>query len=235
MMLEILNITAGYLRVPVLENVTVSIRAGRVMSVLGANGAGKSTLVRVVAGILPARTGQLRLEGRELNKVPAFRRARAGLGVVTEQKDLFLGLSVADHLELGGRNAAKSLRAEALSRVHDLFPILADRGTTLAGNLSGGQQQMLAIGRALAGAPTCLVLDEPSLGVAPQIIDDILRSVRSLADSGLAVLLVEQNASMALGVSDEAVVLQRGRVAFSGEARELAERSILDSLYLGGV
>jgi branched-chain amino acid transport system ATP-binding protein len=234
-MLEIESVTAGYLRVPVLEDVSVSVQAGQVLAVLGANGAGKSTLVKVTAGILALRSGRVRLEGRELEKLPAHRRARAGLAVVTEQKDLFPGLTIADHLDLGAHNAPADKRAEALGRVHELFPILADRAGTLAGNLSGGQQQMLAIGRALAGSPRCLVLDEPSLGVAPKIVAGILQAVRDLADSGLAVVLVEQNATMALRIADTAVVLQRGRVAHAGPAHDLVGPTALDDLYLGGV
>jgi branched-chain amino acid transport system ATP-binding protein len=234
-MLEIEHVTAGYLRVPVLYDVSLSVQPGQVTAVLGANGAGKSTLVKVAAGVLPLREGRIRLDGRAVDKVSAHRRARAGLAVVTEQKDLFPGLEVGDHLELGGRNAPAGKRAEALNRVYELFPVLADRAKTVAGNLSGGQQQMLAIGRALAGAPRCLVLDEPSLGVAPLIVADILRAVRDLADCGLAVVLVEQNATMALRIADQAVVLQRGRVAYNGPSRQLAEPTALDAYYLGGV
>jgi len=234
-MLEFKNVVAAYQRTAVIHGVTLAARPGQVVAVLGANGAGKSTLVRVAAGILPAREGSVELDGRPLDRVRPHRRVRLGLAVVTEQKDLFSGLSVADHLELGGRNLDARTREHALSRVHRLFPVLAERSSATAGNLSGGQQQMLAIGRALAGGPKCLILDEPSLGVAPQLVADILRTVRSLADEGLTVVLVEQNARQALRIADRAVVLQRGRVAFAGAADELAEPSVLSSFYLGGV
>lgn len=234
-MLELRSLSAGYGALPVLHAVDLSVRRGEIMCLLGANGAGKSTLAKTVAGLLRPSGGSVLVNGADIGSLPCHRRVGHGLTLVPETRELFPKLSVGDNLLLGAFRRGRTHQRRELDRVLTLFPALTGRRGAAAGTLSGGQQQMLAIARALMSAPRYLVLDEPSLGLAPLVIDDIMRRIRTLADDGLAVLLIEQNAGAALRVADTATVLERGRAAHRGAALDLHSDPSLQAMYLGGI
>ncbi|MDP9496742.1 MAG: ABC transporter ATP-binding protein [Actinomycetota bacterium] len=239
-MLEVANLEVTYGgAVQALRGVSLTVPDGAVVAVLGSNGAGKTTLLRAVSSVLKLQKGRieagtLTLDGVDLRgKDPA---AVVGMGLVQvpEGRRIFSRLTVEENLRAGGlASRDRAAKAEAQRRVYDLFPVLADRRSGRAGLLSGGEQQMLAIGRALMTAPRVLLLDEPSLGLAPRIIGQIGEIVREINRQGTSVLLVEQNATMALGVADLAYVLDVGKVSLSGPARELAATDAVQRLYLG--
>jgi|GEM_PF-200 len=239
--LEVSGLSAGYGRVPVLRDVSFQVGAGEIVAVLGANGAGKTTLMRAVCGLLPA-TGSVRYEGREMLGLPAERISELGIALVPERRQLFDTMSVEDNLILGaytrfrgrGTDPGAAAVARDLRHVYDLFPILHEKRHQPARSLSGGQQQMLAIGRALMARPRVLLLDEPLLGLAPLVVADILNVIRRMRDDGLAVVLVEQNAATVLPICDRAYVLEAGRIALSGEARRLRRTPELQAVFLGG-
>ncbi|MEU6083247.1 ABC transporter ATP-binding protein [Streptomyces sp. NPDC047108] len=234
-MLTVEGLCAGYGGTKVLHGVDLTVRPGSVVALLGANGAGKSTTARAVAGLLPVTGGRVTLDGREIHRTAAHRRARAGVTLVPEGRGLFPGLSVSDNLRLGARRAHGDGSVEdSLERVFTLFPVLADRRAQAAGTMSGGQQQMLAVAKALMARPRHLILDEPSLGLAPRIVHSILTTLSTLASEGLGVLLIEQNAVQALQLADEAVVLERGTVTLTGPADRLADDERVRAGYLGG-
>ncbi|HTZ79023.1 MAG TPA: ABC transporter ATP-binding protein [Stellaceae bacterium] len=214
-----------------LADVSLAVGAGEVVALLGANGAGKSTLLRAIMGMVPA-CGSLRLGGRELAGSGPAARARRGIGYVPEGRRLFAGMSVRDNLLVGslaGRDAAR----QRLDEVLGVFPALAERLATPAWQLSGGQQQMLAIGRALMGAPILLLLDEPSLGLAPMLVQELLDRVRDLARRGTAVLLAEQSVARALALADRVYALRRGHIAGAGTPGALRASGILEHAFLG--
>jgi branched-chain amino acid transport system ATP-binding protein len=225
---------AGYGRIAVLHGVGLRVGAGEMVAVIGANGAGKTTLLRVVSGLLPAAGGQVLLDGAEVGGLPAERLAALGLAHVPEGRLVFPTLSVADNLALGAYTRRGSSSSEDREGVLELFPRLAGRLRQPAGTLSGGEQQMLAIGRGLMARPRLLLLDEPSLGLAPMLVAEIFRALARLRDQGdLAILLVEQNARAALQVADRGYVLERGRVAIAGTPRELLADEGVRAAYLG--
>lgn len=232
-MLTVEELRAGHGGLDVVHGVDLTVDRGEVVSMLGPNGAGKSTVAGCVAGLLRCRTGRVVVDGHDVTSTRPERRVQHGLAMVPETRCLFAGLSVEDNLLLGayrrGRRDSDSSRRE----VEALFPRLAERRDQAAGLLSGGEQQMLAIGRALMSRPEYLVLDEPSLGLAPILVGTILTTVRRLADAGVGVLLVEQNADMALAVSDTAMVLERGTVVARGTAAELRSDGQIAAAYLG--
>jgi branched-chain amino acid transport system ATP-binding protein len=233
--LEIIGIDAGYAGAAVLHGIDLSVRPGEVTCLLGPNGAGKSTLARVLAGLLKPTRGAVRLDGQDFTAVAAHRRVERGLSLVPEGRHLFGELSVRDNLLLGGYTRPASSRPAMLVEVCDLFPQLASRMDQLAGSLSGGQQQMVAVGRALMASPRYLVLDEPSLGLAPILVAAILQTARQLADRGVGVLLIEQNVTRSLEVSDTAVVLDHGRVFIEGPVDMVRTDDRVIASYLGGV
>ena len=214
-----------------LDGVSLTVGAGEVVALLGANGAGKSTLLKAVMGLLPSR-GEIRLAGAEINGLSPARRARLGLGYVPEGRRLFPGMSVRDTCLVGAR-AGGHCAAERLAGVLQMFPDLRPRLATPAWQLSGGQQQMLAIGRALMGAPKLLLLDEPSLGLAPIVVDDLLGRIRAFASEGMGVLLAEQSVARALGIAARVYALAQGRVVAQGSAAELRRSPILERAFLG--
>ena len=220
---------------PVLRGVSVRIEAGEIVAVLGANGAGKSTLVRVISGLLPPQRGRVVLNGRDLTGVPPHRRVAMGLVQVPEGRQVLPGLTVEENLLLGGyiwrRDRAALERAAA--EVFELFPILRDRRRQLGGSLSGGEQQMLAIGRALMARPRVLLLDEPSLGLAPLVVKHIFEVIARLRDQGITILLVEQNAKKAIELADHGMVLRHGEVVMAGPAADLWVSEEVRSAYLG--
>jgi ABC-type branched-subunit amino acid transport system ATPase component len=223
------GLTAGYGQATVLHDVDLELHAGRVLAVLGANGAGKSTLAKSLAGMIPIRSGTISLEGAPIDRLSSFQRVRRGLSLVPEGRRLFADLTVRENLELGlGPRSA----ADSLERVHTLFPKLVELSGRAAGALSGGEQQMVAIGRALASEPKIIVFDELSLGLAPVVVDRLLEAVDEIAGWGTAVVLIEQNVHRALALADEALVLRQGRVVFRGDPGEFTDEA-LRLAYLG--
>ena len=216
---------------PTLDRISLTVGVGEVVALLGANGAGKSTTLKAIMGLLPS-TGAIRLEGAEIDALSPALRARRGLGYVPEGRRLFPGMSVRDTLLVGSRGAGRHA-AQRLADVLEIFPDLRPRLATPAWQLSGGQQQMLAIGRALMGAPRLLLLDEPSLGLAPMIVDELLERIRRLAAEGMGVLLAEQSVARALGVAGRVYALAQGRVVAQGPAAELRRSPVLERAFLG--
>jgi branched-chain amino acid transport system ATP-binding protein len=234
-MLEIGELQVSYGQVDAVRGVSLSLMPGQIVSVIGPNGAGKTTLLAAVMGLLPSK-GRLRFEGQDLGALDVEARVERGLCLVPEKRELFGELTVLDNLLLGAY--AKRLRGDALKRrlqsVYERFPRLAERRTQRADTLSGGERQMLALGRALMSSPRLLMLDEPSLGLAPLIVREILAIVRSLREDGVSILLVEQNARAALESSDHGYVLETGEIALQGESRTLADDPRVQATYLGG-
>jgi branched-chain amino acid transport system ATP-binding protein len=237
-MIEAHDIVSGYGSLQVLKSVSVVVGGGELVTVVGANGAGKSTLLRCIQRLLPVWSGQITFDGTDITHVPAERVVGMGLALVPESRELFPYMTVTDNLLLGGylhRNekGAASRRKRDLDAIYQRFPALFERRTALAGTLSGGEQQMLAIGRALMSRPRALMLDEPSLGLAPLIVRQIFASIADLRRQGLAILLVEQNVKSAMKLAERAYMLETGRVAASGSARELASDPAVVKAYLG--
>ncbi|MFC9701515.1 ABC transporter ATP-binding protein [Streptomyces sp. NPDC056943] len=240
--LEVKDLTAGYGPVRALRQVSLTVPAGAVVTVLGGNGAGKSTLLRAVSRTLRFHggsvvSGTVSRDGRQLDGLPPDRVVAAGVSQVPEGRQVFARMTVEDNLRAGalGSRGGRAAKAAALRRVHELFPVLADRARQQAGLLSGGEQQMLAVGRALMAAPGLLLLDEPSLGLAPLMAARIADAVREINAQGTAVLLVEQNAALALRLASRAYVLEVGEVTLSGPAAELAASDEVRRRYLGVV
>ncbi len=233
-MLELRDLSVHYGRIHALRSVSLEVRAGEIVAVLGSNGAGKSTTLRAVSGLLRPSGGQILLEGRPLAGLPAHRVVAQGVIHCPEGRQVFPRMSVRENLLLGAHRCPDRKEiAERLERVHALFPILRDRAAQLAGTLSGGEQQMLAIGRALMGGPRLLLLDEPSLGLAPRIIETIFGAVAAINAAGTTILMVEQNATKALAIAHRAYVLQVGRVVAEGTGRELLTDGRIQRAYLG--
>ena len=217
-----------------LWGVSVRVDDREVVSIVGSNGAGKSTLVNALMGMIPSRQGTIAVDGTDITAVPGHRVCRSGVAIVPEGRRLFPGLSVGDNLDLGAFNvAARPHHHESLERVHDLFPRLAERRDQLAGSLSGGEQQMLAIGRALMARPRLLLMDEPSLGLAPVVVDEVFDVIESVREAGMSVLLVEQNVARALEISTRAYLLSEGRIVMEGAAPELAASPEIRGAVLG--
>ena len=234
-MLEIGDLHVSYGQVDAVRGVSLSLDAGQIISVIGPNGAGKTTLLAAAMGLLPSK-GVLRFEGEDLHGLDVEARVERGLCLVPEKRELFGELTVLDNLQLGAYS--KRLSSDALRKrlqwVCERFPRLAERRSQRANTLSGGERQMLAVGRALMSQPRLLMLDEPSLGLAPLIVRDILTIVRKLRDDGVSILLVEQNARAALESSDEGYVLETGEIALHGQSQSLASDPRVQATYLGG-
>jgi branched-chain amino acid transport system ATP-binding protein len=234
-LLDVHGLVAGYGAIEVLHGVSLTVGAGEVVSIVGANGAGKSTLINVLSGVVKARGGQVRFAGDSLASESPARIARRGIRQVPEGRRMFAQMSVEDNLTLGGYGHAQAAIQQDLKMVYDLFPRLSERRKQLAGTLSGGEQQMVAIGRAMMGRPQLLMLDEPSMGLAPLITMEIFRLIGVLQrELQIAVLLVEQNARAALRMSDRAYVLSLGSVLMSGTGAELLNDARVRDAFLGG-
>lgn len=232
--LELEGLEAGYGDMGVLQAVTLSVSPGTVTAVAGANGAGKTTLLKAILGVLPATAGSIRLHGQDVTRDPVARRIGRGLGLVPEGRGLFTTMSVHENLRLGARVGGKRgpQISAAVDRVLDVFPILREKMKNSAGSMSGGQQQMLSLARVLAADPDVVLLDEPSMGLAPLVWSELLHMTREMADGGTAVLLAEQKIKPVLRVSDHCVVLARGRVAYSGPALAPDTEHAVSSAYL---
>jgi branched-chain amino acid transport system ATP-binding protein len=232
--LELSAVNCHYAKVHVLRNVSLAVAAGEIVSVVGPNAAGKTTTLRVIAGLKEPSGGTVRYQGEDVTRRPAFERVRRGLILVPEGRQIFPRFTVLDNLLMGAYQRPDRRKLEHdLDGVYALFPRLRDRLRQKAGSLSGGEQQMLAIGRGLMGGPRCLLLDEPSLGLAPIVVAEIARTIKALAARGLTIVLVEQNAAMALELADRAYVLESGHVSLQGSAAELRESDLVKRLYLG--
>jgi len=234
-LLEVSGLHAGYGRAEVLSGIAIEAAAGSVVAVVGPNGAGKSTLLNALMGVLPAR-GEIRFDGEPVQRLSLEQRVQRGIALVPETRALFATMPVADNLLLGGyrrRGAPRAEQAERLDGIYKLFPRLHERRAQAAGTLSGGERQMLAIGRALMGAPRLLMLDEPSLGLAPLVVKEIFRIIERLRETGSTILLIEQNARAAMAVADHAYVLETGAIALSGPAARLAADPRVIETYLG--
>ena len=231
-MLEVESLRAGYGRIPALKGIDLDVRAGELVALVGANGAGKSTLLRALSGVHPS-SGKIIFETTQIQSLLPDARVALGIVQVPEGRQVFGPLSVDDNLRLGAYRRGRADAARSLQRVYGLFPALAERRRQPAGTLSGGQQQMLAIGRALMAQPRLLLLDEPSMGLAPRLVAEIFACVRELRAADTALLLVEQNARAALAIADRGYVLETGRVVLSGTGPELLADAGVRAAYLG--
>ena len=237
-MLKIEELSASYDRIHVLEDVSIHVPEGKVVSIIGANGAGKSTLLKSISGLMKINKGNIVYKGRDITTLPAHRIVGLGISQVPEGRQLFAHLSVQDNIHLGAYHYFKRSNrreiAKRVDQVYQIFPILEKRSKQIAGTLSGGEQQMLSIARALMGRPELLLLDEPSMGIAPLIIREIFDVIRQLNQAGTTVLLVEQNARVALKVAHHSYVLESGKVVLEGMAKELLDNPKVKEVYLGG-
>jgi len=234
-MLKIIDLTTGYGPVEVLHDVSLDFKDSRIVTVLGANGAGKSTLIKTISGILKPWKGSILFDGKDISRMSTSQIAKMGIVHVPEGRHIFPNLTVRENLLLGGYFRSDKENSETLDQVLNLFPVLNERIHQKGGNLSGGEQQMLAIARGLMAKPRLLLLDEPSLGLAPILVSEIFQTVKSLAQQeGVQVLLVEQNARKALDISDTGYVMVLGRIVLSGTSDELKENPEVRKLYLGG-
>jgi len=235
-LLQLTEVRAGYGRTEVLRGIGIHVQAGELVALIGSNGAGKSTLLKTIVGLVQPTHGTVRYHGRDISTVRPERLVADGVALVPEGRMLFGSMSVRENLELGayasGRGRSAAI-ARGLERVHRLFPVLAERGTQPAETLSGGEQQMLAVGRALMSGPSLLLLDEPSLGLAPKVIAEIFSVLDALRSQGVTILLVEQDAKLALKHSDRGYVMRTGRVVLEGTASDLLADENVRTIYLG--
>ncbi len=232
-MLEILGLEAGYGVAPVIRNVTLRVDRGEIVTLIGSNGAGKSTTLRAISGLVTIGGGEIRFLGQTISGRPSHAIVRAGVAHVPEGRRLFGEMTVRENLLLGAYTCRRRELGARVARVYEWFPALAEREHQLAGSLSGGEQQMVAIGRGLTADPTLLLLDEPSLGLAPKLVMQVAGMIQSIRDRGITVLLVEQNAHLALSIADRAYVLQTGRIAREGASRDLLGDPFVRTAYLG--
>lgn len=233
-LLSTTDIRAGYGDLIAIDGVSLELSEGSLLGVIGPNGAGKSTLLRAITGVVPLKSGSIQYRGTELGKLSADKRARKGIAMVQEGRRLFKSLTVRDNLLLGAFHAKRAERAEREAQVIDLFPPLGGILDRNAGVLSGGEQQMVAVGRALMARPSCLLIDEPSLGLAPIIVDEIYAALPRLMETGVSIILVEQEVGRVLEVADSLIVLHEGRKVYEGDGSEFRENpEALTSVYLG--
>ena len=232
--LKATNLNVYYGAIHAIKDVSLEVNEGEIVTLIGANGAGKSTTLQTVSGLLHSRTGSIEFCGENISHLPSYKIVEKGLAQVPEGRRIFLQMSVQENLEMGAYTQSAAWADEELERVYAQFPRLSERRKQTAGTLSGGEQQMLAIGRALMSRPKLLMLDEPSMGLAPILVEQIFDIIRELHKAGTTILLVEQNAQMALSVADRAYVLETGRISLSGTGAELAASDEVRKAYLGG-
>jgi branched-chain amino acid transport system ATP-binding protein len=232
-LLAIENLTSRYGRIEVLHGITLTVRKGEIVTLVGSNGAGKTTLMRAIAGVQPIAGGSICFDNRTIDRLRPHQRVAGGIAQVPEGRQIFAPLSVEDNLRLGAFTRKDREIASDLDEIYALFPALAERRASVAGALSGGQQQMLAIGRALMARPKLILLDEPSMGLAPVLVEQIFTIIGGLKARGLTVLLVEQNANLALAIADQGYVIETGHIVMSGRGKELLNDPRVRSAYLG--
>ena len=236
-MLRVLNLESGYGKLAVLKGISLHVSPGEIVTIIGANGAGKTTLLNTIAGIIKAGSGEIVFNNKNIENLPSERIVQLGCALVPEGRQVFSPLTVKENLVLGGyqsyrRKNKKGLK-KALDEVFNLFPVLMERGNQLAGTLSGGEQQMLAIGRALMSRPQFLMMDEPSMGIAPLIVIYIFKTIKRLRNEGMTVLLIEQNARAALNIADRGYVMETGTIVLEGRVEELLDNHDVQRAYLG--
>jgi branched-chain amino acid transport system ATP-binding protein len=234
MLLEIEDIHVFYGNIAALKGVSLTVDEGEIVALIGANGAGKTTTLKTISGLRALREGRIRFEGADISRMPGHRRVRAGIGQAPEGRGIFPGMTVHDNLLMGAYARRGKGVADDLTEVYELFPRLAERRSQYGGTMSGGEQQMLAIGRALMAQPKVLLLDEPSMGLAPLLVRQIFEIIAEINRRGTTVLLVEQNASQALAMADRAYVLETGRVVKTAPAKDLLADPAVRAAYLGG-
>lgn len=233
-MLGVTDLDVYYGDAQALWDISLTVADAEVVSIVGSNGAGKSTLVNTIMGMLVPRRGRIILDDVDITDMPGHRMCRAGVAIVPEGRRLFPAMTVRDNLDLGAFNpAARARHAESLEWVHSLFPRLAERRTQVAGSLSGGEQQMLALGRALMARPWLLLMDEPSLGLAPVVVDEVFDAIETVNGEGVSIVLVEQNVQRALDISSRAYLLAEGRIVLEGDAKEMAQNPEVRRAVLG--
>ena len=234
-MLKVENINVYYGAIHALKGISVEVKEGEIVTLIGANGAGKSTILRTISGLLRAKTGDIQFEGKSVSSMAAEEIVKKGISQVPEGRRIFANMTVEENLELGAyiRSDKQGIRKD-IDKVFERFPRLGERRKQVAGTLSGGEQQMLAIGRGLMSQPRLLLLDEPSMGLAPLLVKEIFSIIKEINASGTTILLVEQNANMALSIAHQAYVLETGRIILSGPAKELMESEEVRKAYLGG-
>ena len=233
-MLIVKDIVAGYSKMPAIHGVSFKVEEGQIVAILGSNGAGKTTTLKTVMGILPAMSGSIVYKGESLIGVPSHKMAEKGISMVPEGRHLFPRMSIYDNLMLGAYSVKdKDKIAEKLKTVYEIFPILAERKNQMAGTMSGGEQQMVAIGRALMCDPQLLILDEPSLGIMPKLVDEIFEFVRKINRMGVTIVIIEQNAEKTLAFSDYAYVISEGETVIEGTGQELMKNDQVQKEYLG--
>ncbi len=233
-MLEVENMNVFYDDAQALWDVSFTVNQGEIVTLVGSNGAGKSTTLKAISGLVPPLTGEIRFERTRIDRAPAYRIVEMGIAHIPEGRRLWPGLTVRENLELGAyTKAARDVRRETMEWVFKLFPRLKERMTQLAGTLSGGEQQMLAIGRGLLSKPKLLILDEPSLGLAPLLVDEVLENIQKINGKGVTILLIEQNVNRALTISTRCYVLELGRIVLSGTGKDLLANGRVKTAYLG--
>ena len=228
------NLNVYYGAIHAIKGISFTVNEGEIVTLIGANGAGKSTTLQTVSGLMHSRTGSIEFCGENISNVPAHRIVEKGLAQVPEGRRIFLQMSVQENLEMGAYTQPGKNIDEDLEKVYKLFPRMEERRKQIAGTLSGGEQQMLAMGRALMSRPKLLMLDEPSMGLAPILVEQVFEIIRQMHAAGTTILLVEQNAQMALSVADRAYVLETGKITLSGTGKELASSEAVKKAYLGG-
>jgi len=234
-MLEINNLEVHFGVIRALKGISLKVEDGEIVTLIGANGAGKTTTLRTISGLKKPTSGTIVLDGKDITNVSAQQRVELGISQVPEGRRVFSAMTVLENLELGAyMRKDKSEIAKDLKRVYECFPILSDRKKQAAGTLSGGEQQMLAIGRALMSRPRILMLDEPSMGLAPILVQEIFNIIKEINQSGTTILLIEQNASMALKIADRAYVMETGSIVLSGKGTDLMQSNEIKKAYLGG-
>ncbi len=231
--LDVQDVTICYGAAVAVAGVSLTVHEGEVVAILGANGAGKSTLLKAISGLIPLSGGVIRYAGKDLAKVPGYQRARDGIAHVPEGRRIFAGLSIRENLIMGAYGQPTSVTEARMKSTFARFPILSERRNQNGGSLSGGEQQMLAIGRAIMSGPHLLLLDEPSLGLSPVAIDQVFQAIRKVREEGVSMLLVEQNSTLALEVADRAYILRTGKVVLSGDSVEIQSQDRLLHAYLG--
>jgi branched-chain amino acid transport system ATP-binding protein len=233
MLLEIANLSSDYGRIRALRGVSLAIGEGELVSLVGANGAGKTTLLRTISGIRPASGGSVTFDGRDITKAPPDRRVRMGIVQVPEGRQVFAPMRVEENLLMGAYTRPRREHAQALAKQYEMFPALKEARDKLAGALSGGQQQMLAVARALMSNPKLLLLDEPSLGLAPKLVDEVFETIVRLREAGVTIFLVEQNAWKALSIADRGYVMETGEITLTDSGQALLTNERVKAAYLG--